>query len=299
MLIRIGFEIVIECPAPTPMILALYPHPANDRRMIGSDAIRTVPEIALSEHRDMTGNRGTRILAPAGATTLWSDCIVADTGISDEFDWNARQIDIMDLPVAALPYLTASRYCESDELADAAWRLFGETQPGWARAQAISDWVHTHVLFDYRFARSTKTAVDVFREGTGVCRDFAHLFVALCRAMNLPARYVSGYLSDIGADAEGAGDFCAWSEVYLEGRWYAFDARHNTPRIGRIPMVRGRDAADLALITAFGAYRLANMTVWTVEADEQLSENELLEQLRTRPEVEALVLNEGSDRLLT
>lgn len=299
MLIRIGFEIVIECPAPTPVILALYPHPANDRRMIGSDAIRTVPEVALSEHRDMTGNRGTRILVPAGATTLWSDCMVADSGVPDECDWNAHQHEIMDLPVAALPYLTASRYCESDELVEPAWRLFGQTQPGWARAQAISNWVHNHVLFDYRFARSTKTAVDVFREGTGVCRDFAHLFITLCRAMNLPARYVSGYLSDIGTTDDGAGDFCAWSEVYLEGRWYTFDARHNSPRIGRIPMVRGRDAADLALITAFGAYRLANMTVWTVEADEQLTENELLEQLRTRPEAEALVLAETSTQLLT
>jgi len=175
--------------------------------------------------------------------------------------------------------------------------LFGATPPGWARVQAISNWVHNHVTFGYRFGRPTKTAIEVLREGTGVCRDFSHLFIALCRAMNIPARYASGYLSDIGADAEGAGDFCAWSEVFLEGRWYAFDARHNTPRIGRILMVRGRDAADVAMITAFGSYQLTHLKVWTDQIDDSLPESELLGALQARPATEALVLQQSSGRL--
>jgi len=203
----------------------------------------------------------------------------------------------MDLPVETLPYLTASRYCESDELVDSAWDLFGATPPGWARVQTISNWVHNNVLFDYRFGRPTKTAVDVFREGTGVCRDFAHLFIAFCRAMNFPARYASGYIGDIGVEAESAGDFCAWSEVYLDGRWYTFDPRNNTPRIGRVLMVRGRDAADVAMMTTFGNYQLTQLKVWTHEMEEGLSERELVDALQSRPDAEALVLEESSGRL--
>lgn len=298
MLIRIGFEITVDCPKPTPMLLALYPHPSNNRRIIGADHIRTEPATAIAEYMDMFGNRCARIQMPPGATTLWSDCIVGDTGRPDEFDWNAGQHEIMDLPVATLPYLTGSRYCESDELVAKAWELFGVAPHGWARVQAISNWVHNHVMFGYQFGRPTKTAVDVLREGTGVCRDFAHLFIAMCRAMNFPARYVSGYLSDIGATAEGAGDFCAWSEVFLEGRWHVFDARHNTPRIGRIPMVRGRDAADVAMITAFGDYQLTWFKVWTDEVEEPASESALIAALQSRPATEALVLAPSSGRLI-
>lgn len=245
----------------------------------------------------MFGNQCARVLLPADGTTLWSDCMVEDTGQPDEFNWDANQHEIKDLPAETLAYLTASRYCESDELIETAWDLFGETAPGWARVQAISNWVHNNVLFDYRFGRPTKTAVDVFREGTGVCRDFAHLFIALCRAMNFPARYASGYLSDIGAKAEGAGDFCAWSEVFIGGRWYTFDARHNTPRIGRILMVHGRDAADVAMMTAFGDYTLTHLKVWTDQVDESLSEDEFADALQTRPLTEALVLEQSSGRL--
>ena len=252
----------------------------------------------LEEYGDALGNRWARFQAPSGATTLWSDCIVEDSGEPDEFNWNARQHEIMDLPAETLPYLTASRYCESDELVERAWDMFGATPPGWARAQAIANWVHNHVTFGYRFGRPTKTALDVLREGTGVCRDFAHLFIALCRAMNIPARYASGYLSDIGADAEGAGDFCAWSEVFLEGRWYVFDARHNTPRIGRILMVRGRDAADVAMMTAFGDYQLMHLKVWTTEIDDFRSETQMAEALKDRPVTEALVLEQSSGRIL-
>lgn len=297
MLIRIGFEIVIDCPKPTPMLLALYTHPSNNRRTIGSDNVRTEPFTPIQEYLDVFGNRFARIEAPAGKTTLWSDCIVEDSGEPDEFNWNARQHEIMELPVETLGYLAASRYCESDELAEDAWKQFGTTPPGWARVQAISNWVHNHVHFDYRFGRPTKTAIDVFREGTGVCRDFAHLFITLCRAMNIPARYASGYLSDIGAKEGGAGDFCAWAEVFLEGRWYAFDARHNTPRIGRILMVRGRDAADVAMMTAFGTYDLTHFKVWTDPAEEA-DDDTLLAALETRPDSEALVLAQSSGRLV-
>jgi transglutaminase-like putative cysteine protease len=296
-LIRIGYEIAVDCPEPTPMLLALYPHPSVNRRMIGSDHIRTEPETTVEEYRDIFGNRCARLQALPGSTTLWSDCIVEDTGEPDEFDWNAHQHEILDLPVDTLPYLMSSRYCESDELVGNAWDLFGATEPGWARVQAISNWVHNNVLFDYRFGRPTKTAVDVLREGTGVCRDFAHLFIAFCRAMNFPARYVSGYLGDIGVEPESAGDFCAWSEVYLEGRWHTFDPRNNTPRIGRILMVRGRDAADVAMMTTFGNYRLSRLKVWTDEVDGSSSEKELSDALKQRPVAEALVLEESSGRL--
>jgi transglutaminase-like putative cysteine protease len=295
--IRIGFEIAIDCPKPTPMLLALYPHPSLNSRMIGSDHLRTEPKTRLEEYRDIFGNRCARIQVPHGSTTLWSDCIVEDPGERDRFNWDARQHEILDLPVETLPYLLASRYCESDELIEKAWDLFGSTPTGWARVQAISNWVHNNVLFDYRFGRPTKTAVDVFREGTGVCRDFAHLFIAFCRAMNFPARYASGYLSDIDLKDASAGDFCAWSEVYLEGEWYAFDPRNNTPRIGRILMVRGRDAADVAMMMTFGEYQLTNLKVWTDEVVGTPSQSDLVDTLRERPAAEALVLEESSGRL--
>ncbi len=290
MLIRIGFEIIVDCPKPTPMLLALHPHAENNRRIFGSDRIRAEPPREIEDYTDVFGNRCARFVAPTGITTLWSDCIVEDSGMPDVFNWDAHQHDIMDLKADTLAYLIPSRYCESDELMERAWQLFGDTPPGWARVQAISNWVHNNVMFGYQFGRPTKTAVDVFREGTGVCRDFAHLFITLCRAMNIPARYASGYLSDIGTDDVGAGDFCAWSEVFLEGRWYTFDARHNSPRIGRILMVRGRDAADVAMITAFGDYQLNHLKVWTDEVPEPLSETDITTLLETRPTAEALVL---------
>ena len=296
MLIRIGYEIVVDCPKPTPMILALRTHPENARRTIGSDRIRTEPETRIEEYVDGWGNRRARVLAPAGRTTFWSDCVVEDSGASDPFDWNARQHEIMDLPFETLPFVTASRYCQSDELVEDAWALFGETPPGWARAAAIGNWVHNRVTFGYQFGRPTKTAVDVSREGTGVCRDFAHLFVALCRAMNIPARYACGYLTDIGAIAQGADDFCAWSEVYLDGRWHVFDARHNVPRIGRILIARGRDAADVAMVTAFGHYYLTRLRVWSVEMQSAPAQD-ILTALQTRPEGEALVLENAAQRL--
>ncbi len=291
MLIRIGFELVVDCPKPTPMLLALRPHPSIGRRILGSDHIRIDPATPIEETYDALGNRRARILAPNGTTTLWSDCLVEDSGAPDPYDWNACQHEVMDLPFDTLPFITASRYCQSDELVERTWNLFDKTPLGWARVAAISNWVHNHVMFGYQFGRPTKTAVDVLREGTGVCRDFAHLFIALCRAMNIPARYACGYLSDIGAIPQGANDFCAWSEVYLGGRWHVFDARHNVPRLGRIQVARGRDAADVAMITAFGSYRLAQLKVWCIEHPGS-SEDDQLEALQVRPTVEALVLED-------
>lgn len=279
------------------MFLALWPHPSVLERVIGSSNIKAERKLPIEVYLDMFGNTCGRVQMPPGTTSLWLDCIVEDPGSADTYNWNARQHEIADLPVETLTYLIASRYCESDVLSADAWRLFGSTPTGWARVQAISNWVHSHVKFGYEFGRSTKTAVDVYRERTGVCRDFAHLFIALCRAMNIPARYASGYLSDIGAVSEGPGDFCAWSEVYLDDQWYTFDARHNEPRIGRVLMVHGRDAADVAMMTTFGDYLLAHLRVWTHEVDPGLSKKDFPALLETRPATEALTLDQSSGRL--
>ncbi|ODA66568.1 Transglutaminase-like superfamily protein [Methyloligella halotolerans] len=288
MLIRIGFEIIVECTAPTPLLLALSPHSSQSGRIIGSDRVHTEPDVELREYLDPFGNRRTRLVAPVGQLKLWSDCVVEDDGAPDPFDWNAHQHEIDELPDETLTYLTASRYCEVAELTEQAWALFGDTPPGWARVQAICNWTHNHLTFGYRFGRSNKTALDALQECTGVCRDFAQLAVGLCRAMNIPARYASGYLGDIGVAPSGAGDFSAWLEVYLENRWYTFDARHNTPRIGRVLMVHGRDAADVAMLTSFGNYDLKLFRVWTDEVTG--SDEELLDCLEERPDTPALTL---------
>jgi transglutaminase-like putative cysteine protease len=225
-----------------------------------------------------------------GRLKLWSDCIVEVDGKPDEFNWNAQQEDVGDLPPETLQFLTASRYCDSDALAPEALRLFGDTPPGWARVQAICNHVHNQLTFGYGFGRPTKTASEAQREKTGVCRDFAHLSIAMCRAMNIPARYASGYLGDVGVPYSGPGDFCAWFEAWLGGRWYTFDARYNTPRIGRVLMVRGRDAADGAMITSFGAYDLKEFRVWTDEVPGTPSDAAMNDMLKTRPKTEALTL---------
>ena len=289
MFIRFGFEIALESPAPTPFILALSPHPMVGGRIVGS-AIRVEPDVTLMEFIDPFGNLRTRLIAPPGPLRLWSDCIIEDDGAPDAVNWNARQHEIADLPPDTLPFLTASRYCDSDALIDRAWALFGETPPGWARVQAICNFVHNHLTFGYKFGRPTKTAAEALRECTGVCRDFAHLAIALCRAMNVPARYASGYLGDIGVPPSGPGDFCAWFEAYLGGRWYTFDARYNTPRIGRVLMVRGRDAADGAMMTSFGSYELKLFRVWTDEVTGVTAGHDLESLLQRMPDAAALTL---------
>lgn len=268
--IRIGFKMTIECETATPLLLALSPRPEEEYRLIGSSRILTEPEVPLALHSDEFGNRRVRLVADPGPLTIWSQSLVVDTGLPDVADLSARQHPIEELPCDALVYLSASRYCESDLLADEAWRLFGHTNPGWSRVQAICDFVHDHITFGYHHARPSKTACDGLREGRGVCRDFAHLVIAFCRALNIPARYVSGYLGDIGVPPAGPGDFSAWAEVFLGGRWHTIDGRHNTPRIGRVLMVRGRDAADVPMLTSFGITTLTDFTVWTDEVQEEV-----------------------------
>ena len=290
MYIRIGHEIVIDSKPDTVLILALSPHSSVDDRIIGSASVQLDRDVPLETFLDSFGNRLTRLRVPEGRLKIWSDCIVSDDGKPDPYDWNSQQHDVANLPVETLQFLTASRYCDSDILAPEALRIFGATPPGWARVQAICNHVHNHLTFGYGFGRSTKTASDAQREKTGVCRDFAHLAIAFCRAMNIPARYASGYLGDIGVPYSGPGDFCAWFEAYLGGRWYTFDARYNEPRIGRVLMVRGRDAADGAMITSFGAYDLKEFRVWTDEVRGNPSHKTLREMLGSLPESEALTL---------
>ncbi len=289
MLIRFGFEIDIDCAAPVPMMLALSAHPDVAGRFVGQDHVRTPAGCDSRTYQDRFDNRITRITTPVGATKLWSDCVVEMDARPDPQIPDARQHPIADLPDDVLAHLLASRYCDSDNLRNEAWGLFGNVPEGWARVKAITNFVHHHVTFGYQFGRATKTASDVFREKTGVCRDFAHLAIALCRAMNIPARYASGYLGDIGVPFSGAGDFCAWYEVYLGGQWLTFDARYNVPRAGRIVMVRGDDAADVAMITSFGAYQLTYFRVWTDQIADGLSDAAILDMLQTRPGGDPLV----------
>lgn len=290
MFIRIGYEITINSLTETVLILALSPHSSFQGRTIGSCTVQTEPGVPVETFLDPFDNQLTRLRAPEGQLTLWSDCIVEVEGKPDVFDWTAQQHDVGDLPPETLPFLTASRYCDSDTLAPVALELFGKTPPGWARVQAICNHVHNHLTFGYGFGRPTKTANDAHREKTGVCRDFAHLSIAFCRAMNIPARYASGYLGDVGVPYSGPGDFCAWFEAYLGGRWYTFDARYNTPRTGRVLMVRGRDAADGAMMTSFGNYDLKAFQVWTDEVPGTPDDARLHEILASRPEGEALTL---------
>jgi len=269
MKIRVGCDLTYECAAPTPMVLMLNVHRSRAADLLAPDLIRVAPIRPLSIYTDVFGNTCCRLIAPAGDIRIVTDTVVADSGLPDPVVPDARQHAVADLPHDALVFLVGSRYCETDRLMDFAWSTFGKTPEGWARVQAIVDFVHGHITFDYMRARVTRSAADVLDERVGVCRDYAHLAVALCRCMNIPARYATGYLGDIGVPFDPAPmDYSAWFEVYLGGRWYTFDARHNEPRIGRIVIARGRDAADVAITTSFGRHRLKNFTVWTDEVTE-------------------------------
>ena len=283
MLIRIGFEILVECKAPVPMLMALSTHSQFQGRVIGSDRVRNSGLEEVKEYVDGFGNRISRTVAPAGVTTLWSDCIAEVDGTANAPAPLAIQHRIEDLPYETLNFLTPSRYCDSDQMADFAWKRFGTVPEGWSRVKAICDFVHGHVTFGYKFGRPDKTALNVLEEKTGVCRDFAHLGVSLCRAMNIPARYASGYLGDIGVPDSGFDDFCAWFEVYLGNTWHTVDARYNKPRIGRILMVRGLDAADVAMITSFGAYELKSFRVWSTELPQDMDGGQVDDLLATLP----------------
>ena len=266
MQIRAGFTIRYYCFQPTPMVLALSVHSSRMPDVIGPHQINFEPFIPAHDYRDVFGNICTRIVAPPGDLTIWADFVVADSGLPDPVYPGAFQHRIEDLPDDVLIYLLGSRYCDTDRLQQTAWSLFGNTPQGWARVQAICDYVHSRVAFGYQFADASRTASDAFTGGRGVCRDYAHLAIALCRCMNIPARYCTGYLGDIGIPpVPSPMDFSAWFEVYLGGAWHTFDARHNTPRIGRIVMARGRDATDVAITTTFGACNLTGFTVVTDE----------------------------------
>jgi transglutaminase-like putative cysteine protease len=266
MQIRVGFEIVYDCPQPTPMILNLNVHFTRVSDLVGRDDLLFEPHVPMAAYRDSFGNWCTRIVAPTGRTRITANALVNDSGLVDAYVPTARQIAVQDLPEETLLFLLGSRYCETDRLSEIAWSLFGNAPTGWARVQAICDWVHHHITFGYEHARMTRTALEAYFDRTGVCRDYAHLAVAFCRCMNIPARYCTGYLGDIGVPKSAAPmDFAAWFEAYLDGHWYTFDARNNTPRIGRVLIARGRDAADVAISNAFGLNTLVSFRVWTDE----------------------------------
>jgi transglutaminase-like putative cysteine protease len=266
MKIRAGYEISYDCPQPTPMILTLSVHPSRFSDLQTPDLMRLDPPIPANTYHDGFGNFCHVIRAPAGRLTISADFVVHDGGAPDEVAPEAAQHSLETLPVEHLVYLLGSRYCETDRFTEIAWSRFGNIPKGWPLVQAICDYAHDHIRFGYKHASATKTAWDAHTERRGVCRDFAHLAVTLCRCMNIPARYCTGYLGDIGVPPDPAPmDFSAWSEVYLGDRWYTFDARHNKPRIGRILMARGRDATDVAIVTSFGPCTLVGFKVITEE----------------------------------
>ena len=272
MLIRAGYEISIECNAQTPLMSLLSVHPSRYGDLRTPATISSDGPAPLLTNVDPFGNLRTRTIAPAGRLKLWSNFVIEDSGRPDEVAPGAEEVPVAELPEEAVGFLMGSRYCETDHLSQLAWSTFGRSPRGWGRVQAIADYVHRHLTFGYPFARATRTAFEAHQERVGVCRDFAHLSIALCRCMNIPARYATGYLGDIGVPSVPAPmDFSAWFEAFLGGRWYTFDARHNVPRIGRILMARGRDAADCAITTTFGESRLVEFKIVTEEIQAAMS----------------------------
>lgn len=266
MILRLGYEIQFEIPAPVAMVALLSVHPSRVVDLRAPDEVHTEPSLQMEGFIDSFGNRCSRFVAQKGALRLSNSTLIYDSGAADLVSPNAREVPVQELPHEILRYLYNSRYCEVDRFSTIALELFGGVAPGWSRVQAICDWIHTKVSFGYQHARPTKTALDVFTERFGVCRDFQHLAVTLCRALNIPARYATGYLGDIGVPAaQSPMDFSAWFEVYLEDRWWTFDARHNQPRVGRVLMATGRDASDVAITTSFG---IANLTQFTVISEQ-------------------------------
>jgi len=269
MRIRVGYEFIYSFPQPTPMILTVSIHYSRASDIIVPDRLTTDPLVPVSTFRDGFGNLCSRLVAPAGQIRIESTGLVRDTGLSDVVVPYAQQHAVKDLPEETLVYLLGSRYCETDLLSPVAWQLFGQSQRGWPLVQTICNYVHNRITFDYQNARSTRTAWEAYNERSGVCRDFAHLAIAFCRCMNIPARYCTGYLGDTGTlPPYGVPDLAAWMEVYLDGEWYIFDPRNNVPRIGRVLIARGRDAADVAIATTFGPNTLESFRIWTDEVAE-------------------------------
>ncbi len=264
--IKVGYELNYLFPQPTPLVLALNVHYSRASDLVRPDYVLVLPSVPIGSYRDMFGNWCSRLLAPAGRVRITAEAVVRDSGLPERSFVEAPQTPVQLLPEEAMTFLLGSRYCETERLLETAWSLFATGPTGWGRVQAICDFVHRHVTFGYEHARVTKTAWDVYTERTGVCRDFAHLAVTLCRCMNIPARYCTGYLGDIGVPPpHGPMDFAAWFEAHLGGQWYTFDARNNVPRIGRVLIARGRDAADVAITTTFGPNTLEGFRVWTDE----------------------------------
>ena len=266
MQLRTGYELIYSFPQPTPIILVVNIHHSRVSDLVVPDRLTTEPAILITGYHDAFGNWCNRGLAPAGRLRLTTDAVINDSNRPDEIISGAGQDSVQDLPEDTLVFLLGSRYCETDLLSHTAWQLFGGTPPGYPRVQAICDFVHNHIAFNYQNARATRSAVEVFQERTGVCRDYVHLAMAFCRCMNIPARYCTGYLSDLGTSPPFCvGDFAAWFEAWLGGRWQIFDPRNNVPRRGRILMARGRDACDVAITTTFGPNTLESFRVWTDE----------------------------------
>ena len=265
MLIRLAYDIQFDLPFDVPMVALLHVHPSRAHDLLEPDELLTEPKLDVTTYLDTFGNRCARFVAPRGHLRLSSTTLIRDSGLPDPVNPLARQVPVAELPNEMLRFLLSSRYCEVDLFTNIAFNLFGQTEPGWPRVQAICDWVHNHIQFDYQQARPTKTAMDVYNEPLGVCRDFQHLAITMCRALNIPARYATGYLGDIGVPVRLPMDFSAWFEVWLDGHWWAFDARNNMPRISRILMATGRDAADVALTTSFGQADLRYFYVVTEE----------------------------------
>ncbi|HEX7479600.1 MAG TPA: transglutaminase family protein [Polyangiales bacterium] len=275
MQIRVGYDIVYSCPQPTPMILTLSIHYSRVSDLVQPDHLLIQPATPLASYRDSFGNWCTRIVAAPGLTRLTADALINDSGLPEPVaPAHATQRTVQSLPEETLVFLLGSRYCETDLLSEAAWRLFSATPLGVARVQAICDFVHNHITFGYEHANATKTAFQVWNERRGVCRDYAHLAITFCRCLNIPARYCTGYLGDIGVPAVDAPmDFSACFEAYLDDRWYTFDPRNNAPRIGRVLIARGRDAADVAISTTFGPNTLQSFRVWAHEVPVSASAN--------------------------
>jgi transglutaminase-like putative cysteine protease len=266
MQIRVGYELVYQFPQQTPLILVLGVHYSRASDMVRPDHMLVTPSVPIASYRDTFGNWCSRVLAPAGRMRITADALVNDAGLRDPVVPDAQEFPVQALPDDTLTFLLASRYCETELLTEAAWRLFGSARPGWGRVQAVCDFVNRHIAFSYADARPTRTAWEAFNERKGVCRDYAHLAVTLCRCLNIPARYCTGYLGDMGEPPPySAMDFAGWFEAYLGGQWYTFDPRNNKPRIGRVLIARGRDAADVAITTTFGPNTLESFRVWTDE----------------------------------
>ena len=271
MMLRLGYDIQFEIPSPVAMVALLNVHPSRVADLRAPDELGVEPGTQIDSFIDGFGNRCMRFVAQPGTLRLSNSTLLEDPGFADQVDYGARELPVQELPTHLLGYLLNSRYCEVDRFAAIASELFGGIAPGWGRVQAICDWVHANISFGYQYARPTKTALDVFGERSGVCRDFQHLAVTLCRALHIPARYATGYLGDICLPtAPSPMDFSAWFEVYLEGRWWTFDARYNCPRFGRVLMAVGRDASDVAMTTSFG---MANLTHFSVVSEEVAQEN--------------------------